>query len=47
MIDVFLLTWAWMLTATFIEAQAANMIAKSCPPPKRKVCCNYIMKEEK
>jgi len=45
MIELVLFVWAWLYTATAIEAQAVQIIAKTSPPPKRSVCCNYIMKE--
>jgi len=46
MIELALFVWAWLYTAAAIEAQAAQIMAKTAPPPKRRVCCNYIMKEE-
>jgi len=45
MIELFLFVWAWLYTATAIEAQAVQMMAKATLPPKRRVCCNYITKE--
>ena len=45
MIELALFVWAWLYTAAAIEAQAAQIMAKTAPPPKRRVCCNYITKE--
>jgi len=45
MIDLLLFVWAWLCTATAIEAQAVQIMARATPPPRRGVCCNYIMKE--
>jgi len=46
MIGYVLFVWAWLYTATVIEAQTVNMIARASPPPRKKICCNYLMKEE-
>ena len=46
MIEFVLFVWAWLYTATAIEAQAVQMMAKTAPPPRKKICCNYLMKEE-
>jgi len=45
MIAYVLFVWAWLYTATAIEAQAVQLVARAAPPPPRRVCCNYIMKE--
>jgi len=45
MIDVLLFVWAWLATATVIEAQAVQVVARTSPPPPRSCKCNYIIKE--
>jgi len=45
MIDLLLFTWAWLLYATFLEAQAVQVAARTTVPPKQPCRCRYIMKE--
>ena len=45
MIEYVFFILSWLYTATAIEAQAVQIMAKTVPPPPKPCECNYIMKE--